>query len=414
MSIVTTEKRSNYIFVIFTLFLLIKGFFRKLFPSLGEAFYLTSDILLIVLILINLSNNINFEKKRVGAYLCYISLFVAILPAAINSFIDNKNIIIILGIREYLFPPLVFFAGLSFFSVKDNLNRFLTLIKVVGIIAAALGIAVVIFGITSPLFTPIEGHLESHSSEFGEFGYVASIFDSPEKYTYFLLFVLCYTFPSYRSKGFKTLLYCSVILFGLALSGRRVGIVLAICNIIIFFTLVNRNFKVYILLLLFSPILILMYYSIAFTLLQVLATATIPNILYYFGEWLLEDIKTILGINVKMISSNFGQGSPGALNYFENVEFWGVESLISRILYYVGAFGFVIISILLISMIYTLFSRWRQSPTPLLYSSLTFCVSTILWNIKSGNFLVWPEFFYISVAIGISQIGLKASTRAIN
>jgi hypothetical protein len=396
-------KRTNYLFVIFTLLLLFKGFFRKLNPSLGEIFYLSSDIVLISIILMSIYKNINLEKQRVYAYLSYIILIIAVLPAAITSFFYTYDMVLImLGIREYLFPPLIFFAGLSFFSNVENLERYLRIIRIVGIFSAILGITVLVFNIQSPLLNPIEGHLGSHSSEFGEFGYIASVFDSPEKYTIFLLFVFCFTFPNYRRDGMKAVLFCLVILLGIAVSGRRVGTVLAVIALLTYFTLVDRNPRVYLLLAIVSPVGYYLFSTVAGTLSQVFLTTTYSDIYYYFGEWLIGDIKEIFNIGVNFISSNFGQGSPGASSYHENLEFWGVESLISRLLYYVGIFGFVGISLLLAAIIISLFFRWRKYPSPLMYSSFIFCGSTVLWNIKSGNILVWPELFYISLSIAYS------------
>ena len=402
-TVATEEKRSNYLFVIFTLLLLFKGFFRKLYPPLGELIYLTSDIVLISIIIMSMSKNFNFKKQRVYAYLSYIIFIISVLPAAINSFYHTYDIaLIMLGIREYLFPPLVFFAGLSFFSNKENLERYLRIIRIIGIFSAILGITVLVFNIQSPLLNPMESHIGAHSSEFGEFGYIASVFDSPEKYTIFLLFVFCFTFPSYRRDGIKSVLFCLVILIALAASGRRVGIVLAVIALLIYFTLVDRDPRVYLLLAIVFPFWYYLFTMLADTLSQVLLTTTYSDIYYYFGEWLFGDITAIFSIGVDFISSNFGQGSPGASSYHENNEFWGVESLISRLLYYVGIFGFVGISFLIATIIISLFFRLRKYPSSLMYSSFIFCVSTVLWNIKSGNILVWPELFYISLSIAYS------------
>ena len=395
------DKLINFLFITFVLVLLLKGLVRKILPVFGELVYLTSDLILLQIILLFFIKYKNLQRQHIPAYICYITLIFIVTLATVKSlFLKNEMLIVVLGIREYLLPPIVFFVGYRYFTNSENLAIFLSTVRAFGFISAIIGILVILFNFNSPVFTPVAGHLEAHNSDFGDFGYVASIFDSPEKYTYFLLFVFCFTFPLYRRSNLKLLLYCCIILLGIAVSGRRVGIVLAILNLFIFFTFVEKNPKFYLFLAFMSPILLWIFSVLTPTLFQVLSTTTLSDISYYFGEWLIQDVRTIFDIGVDFISSNFGQGSPGASAFHENTEFWGVESLISRISFYVGFLGLVVFTLLLTVILGSLASKCFKNPNPLIFSSLIFCFSTVLWNIKSGNILVWPEFFFISLAIG--------------
>lgn len=395
--------------LIFFFLLIFKGFARKVFPAFEEIIYLLSDFSIILIaalsVLHRFSSKVRVDRIELRAVRIYI-LFALVfgILAGYNFLVGNSLLLILIGLREWLLPPVCFFVFYKFFQDEKNVDKFVGLTVFVAVISAVCGLVVVMFGLEIAALSPLDDHLDSHSSDFGEFFYVASIFDSPEKYTFFLLFAICLLIPLLKVKprGWGAILL--VCFLGIAVSGRRVGTILALFIYMLYKKksdfLRAKNGGVFLSMLVVACG--FLYFFVP-SLFFVLATRTFDDAVYYLGAWLVGDVVAVFELGVSALSPFFGHGSPGARAYVEN-DFWGVESLLSRCLYFLGTIPTVVFISSLMAVVIAQFRIYKITRGFHGFGALAFCASTVLWNLKSGNILVWPELFYIAVALSFSEL----------
>jgi len=403
--------------------MLTEGLVRKLFPDLAGRALLIKDsvfalqvFLLVFELLLCLS-----LRQRLGRWAAFPGLRFAaaglVIVAILSSFslwYGRVNVeTYLLGFREYFFyVPLVMIA-FDYFQDIQRRDRFLYTLVLTAVLMDIAGLAQVMGIIDSSLLRPIEAHVPSHSSEFGEYIYASSVFDVPERFAVFNLFILfvsasLLTRQSRKSRRALLALVIALSWLSLFVSARRIAFILG--SLVLPILIVGQNRRKVLAVLLMA---VLMWVSLSIlellqpTLSQVITANTMDDILFYL-DWSIRDLQRSMDFAPSLFYGNLGLTSPGiGFTGIGRSPIYGIlEGLWAKTVYSLGPGGAFILLVAQVVVILEIFRIYRRTREQLIGAVLLYLVCMSTWNIKSGDYLVWTPFTMIIV-------GLAYATRVV-
>lgn len=391
------------IFEIFFVLLVIEGFLRKLVGNIYPT--LMKDVILIIYALLS----IKFYKisaLRFNALKIYMLVILCVLLTSLLSFWfweDQNYQIYLLGFREYIFYTPLIFLSYEYITEHKNPNIFLQYIAITSSLLGLLGALQYFNIINSTYLLPIPEHLVSRSSDYGEIQYISSIFDVPERYAVFSLLALIisvnFLIDSFNNKIY--IITSALSLFSLLISARRVSFILGLISIFILALLKTSNFiKIIIYCLFFSFLLGILLIISDDKVSSIIINHTIADSVYYYGEWTYGEFERVLG-SYEILSGKFGITSPGAVTSMNIPLDINIEAFWVRAFYSLGALPSILLFSSLFIIVMDMFIKfYKNKENNLSLISGVFIFELLVWNWKSGNFLVWTPLTLIFVGIG--------------
>jgi len=415
------------LFPLYVFLMLFDGLMRKSVSGQSGTIMLVKDGLfagMIVLMVFSLliSSKARGRLKQLLAFqavkLCLIVFVVVFLLSLVSLLSDQEGglQVYLLGFREYfLYIPMLFIAY-DYFQDENRRTCFVRLLSLFAIIASVAALLQVIGLVNSSLLQPISDHLVSHSSEFGEFDYVSSTFDVPERFAVFNLFILIASalLLVKRTINIRSgVLAVSLLLswISLFISGRRVSFVLGTATLFAIFSLQTRNrFKGILLIVASMVVMSAIMFSLNRTLFQVIQTTTISDARFYYFEWTYDEFARLIEFLPPFFYGKFGQTSPGAaavLGYSPMYMF--IEAFWVRAAFALGIVSAVLLfmaQVLMILEMIRLYLRWRD---PLISAAVLYLICISAWNWKSGEYLVWIPLTMMIIGMGYAASNAKPS-----
>lgn len=394
--------------------LLLEGLIRKSLAESGAQVLLVKDAIIILMTGFALA----FHRKALGGFWRTMGRKVVILFSltallSIFSLISLATPIpmYLLGFREYFFYSAILLGSYSYFTsersekVLIGILMFAVLVDVAAI-CQALGL------ISSHLLLPMQTNHQTHTSHFGDFVFISSVFDVPERFAVFNLFVFLLSYVRLRDEAtllrreflVVTLLASLISLF---ISGRRVSFLVALAFAIVNVMTQPKSIRkwvstlaVFMIAVVGGGVFFMQYES---ALVKVIFNREIfGEIWFYLKQAIVwySDAFTNAGV----FTGYLGLTSPGAANLiigsdmpFPNTT--RVEGLWDKTLISMGVAGstFLLASVLVLLWDLRRIAKVKNDPTISTIYYFVCCVA--IWNIKSGEFLVWAPFTYLLVGM---------------
>lgn len=394
------DKIFNLLFVIIIFLIFFEGLFRKF---LNTQVFVIKDLLIIIeLFLLDYYFKINKKVLLFSMFLFILIMF------SLFSLIINKNIVLyLLGFREYFFY--IFFIPIvyKYFKNKD-ITKFINKLLIFAVLIDLLGLFQRIGIIDFEYLNIIKTYHQSHSSIAGEFHFTVSIFDVPERFAIFNVFMFFYSYFVFQTNKKVSFLFLSLLFFiSVFISGRRVSIFL----VLLFIFLDNFNIKN------FRKVLSFFIVALFISLISFYVLSTISPVLtqIIFSKNLIDDaffyLKLVFEwyINAFEVShlfyGNFGVTSPGSNSLVEkNFNIW-IEGFWDKSLYSFGIIPTISLLAIYIYFLYNVFRYYKYYKfDPFISSFFYYMLITFIWIIKSGNLLVWAPFSTLLMGIFVVKI----------
>jgi hypothetical protein len=403
---------------IFISLLLLEGLLRKYIESSYSI--LIKDIFFILLMLFN-SKEFRINVVKYKAVKFYFFTLTLLLLTSFLSFLywnDQNTTIYLLGFREYLFYTPLIFIGYNYVFYCSNeekvLRTFIYLAAAIGL----MGLLQYYTLVDSKYLMPISDHLVSRSSSYGEIKYISSIFDVPERFAIFsLLLVIVSTYQIILARENKLLYFLSILigLHSLLITARRISFILGIitCFMILFFYNKKNKLLNFLIVTLATIIIITSLLYMNTSISNTIIDNSFSDGVYYFGYWTVEEFSKVNDV-FNSITGRFGSTSPGAVEVLGyNPLTVEIEAFWARALFSIGGFTSLLLFISLVVIDIDLFRRGNLHKSTLALISGTFLFSVLVWNWKSGTYLIWSPLTLLLIGIGYGSIA-KSSVNPFN
>lgn len=387
--------------------LFLEGLARKLMPQLGAEVLLVKDCLIALLTayLFTFKRHMLAGLKS-GMNGTLVGLFVLVIALSLVSLISLQIPvpIYLLGFREYFFYTAVVVTSYAYFDLK-RAKRFFAWLFCFAAVVDVLGILQATGTINSWLLLPIEKSFQAHSSAHGEFALIASIFDVPERFAAFNLFIFISCWNRDDKDGsiyhgsYRNILLV-VSLASLFVSGRRIAFLLAMCYGLGALAFENRTTRGRIRALcgvVFAATGGIVFLNSYDTVLSrvIFSRDIIEESIFYIKlayVWYSDALQaTAFSVGA------FGFNSPGVNAVMpENIDILPgvvyVEGLWDKTIVSLGILGAGVLFVSVLLLIRDLRRNAIRCSHPLPFYVYAYVLCIMVWNLKSGEFLVWSPF----------------------
>lgn len=402
------------VFPCLVIVLMLEGLVRKGYPEIGAQVLLVKDGFIICLAAFLLA----FKRKALSGLMKSMSKIVLFGSALVLSLSVSSWLSLgiplqmyLLGLREYFFYAAIMFASYAYFDV-ERATRFMKVLFVYAIVVDVAAICQATGVISSPLLLPLQNSLQSHSSMFGEFAYISSVFDVPERFAAFNLFIVLASYAWIRNRVvllrwevlMATFLLSIVALF---ISGRRVAFLIAVAFVVI--DVVTERQTIRKRLAAFLAVVMAAIGGAIFSanfdsaLVHVVFNAEILDEVAFYGKqvtiWYLEALR-----NAGWFTGYFGLTSPGTNSIVFSSEIYfpdtlKLEGLWDKSLISMGIVGSTLLLAVVFMLIMDLRKKSVEKGDATMSSIYYFVLCLSIWNIKSGEFMVWAPFAYLLLGL---------------
>lgn len=394
--------------------LMLEGLVRKLYPDIGAQVLLVKDCGIIII----MAFLVVFNRQALVSLMKGMNKIVLILGAVVVALSFSSMLwlgipsqMYLLGVREYFFYAAIMAASYVYF----DLNRSARFMKGLFLFSLAVNVAAICQAtgfISTPLLLPLQGSWQSHSSVFGDFVYISSIFDVPERFAAFNLFIFLASYALIRNRDvllrweimIATFLLSLISLF---ISGRRVSFVVAVAFVVFDLLTERQSIRrriaaiVAVAIAAFGGSFFLANYES--TLVQVMFNREILDETLFYAKQISVWYLDALG-NAGLTVGYFGLTSPGmnSIDMTGEVAFpdtMKLEGIWDKTLISMGVLGS---SLLLAAVVLVIFDLRRKSVgrgNAMMSSVYYFILCLSIWNIKSGEFMVWAPFAYLLIGL---------------
>lgn len=360
-----------------------------------------------------LRNRMNMVTSFHGLLLAFSGLTLVCLLSIFSLIYELVDVqTYLLGFREYFIYTFIIILSIDYFQNEKYKDRIIWCLLIAAIIIDIIGLLQWIGIIDINLLKPIEAHVPFHSFEDEYYSYQSSVFDVPERFAIFNLFILITCGSMVLSAKFEQFkIYLTIVMFlsliSIFSSARRISFILGVIAMIVFLYLFMRRRKslsvwfsamiiisviIFILIPFVDPVLIRSY-------------SNIFDAIDFYSKWTISDYQAIAGIPNYFFFGALGQTSPGALFLgFEGLLFGAFETAFSKAVFSLGFFGAIILFLfqaLIFKELLKYYIKYKNWP---LLSALIYMVCVIIWNIKGGEYMVWAPLSMIVIGLAYASI----------
>lgn len=407
---------------LFVFLMLTEGLFRKLLPGQPGFVILIKDGLLltqsgILTLELFISKNLRNRMKMLfsfhGLLFAFLGLTLVCLFSTFSLIYELVDIqTYLLGFREYFIYTFVIILSIDYFQSEKNKDRIIWCLLIAAIIIDIIGLLQWVGVIDINLLKPIEAHVPIHSFEYDYYSYQSSVFDVPERYAVFNLFILITCGSMLLSVNFERYKTFLVLVMFLALisifsSARRISFMLGIITTIIFIYLFIRRYKI-------SNVLFFVFIIISGTIFILMpfvdpvllrSYSNIFDDIGFYSEWTINDYQAIAVIPNYFFFGALGQTSPGALSLgLEGLFYGAFETAFSKAVFSLGVFGAFILFLSQILIFIELLKHYIKYKNWPIFCALIYMACVTIWNIKGGEYLVWAPLSMTVIGLAYASI----------
>lgn len=409
-------------FPLFVFLMLTEGLFRKLLPGqpgyvmlIKDGLLLTqSGILTLELFLSkNLRNRMNILFSFHGLLFAFLGITIVCLLSIFSLVYELVDIqTYLLGFREYFIYTFIIILSIDYFQSDKNKNGIIWGLLIAAIIIDSIGLLQWVGVIDINLLKPIETHVPIHSYEDVYYSYQSSIFDVPERFAVFNLFILITCGSMILSTKYKRLKIILTFVMFLSLisifsSARRISFILGILSMIMFLYLFMRK-KNYLIVWFYTLIILSVIIFILIPFIDPVLLRSYSNIfddIGFYSEWTINDYQAIAVIPNYFFFGALGQTSPGALSLgLEGLLYGAFETAFSKAVFSLGVFGAFILflfQIMIFKELLKYYNRYKNWP---IFCALVYMLCIMIWNIKGGEYMVWAPLSMIVIGLAYASV----------
>lgn len=391
---------------------LLEGPVRKIAVLGDGSTLLIKEVLALIVFSVALPTALlGYQYPRKWIFGAGALITAGISVVVLQSILISSNLTpMILGSMEYIVPFMILSSCLIVMSVNVVIAYKLCYMVVIMVsIGNVLLIINMGLGLGLSLLQPIASVVSMHSSLAGYYYMESGLFDVPERLGFtnlVMLTLIPWLVRYHRNADLSELkrLYVPGLLSGIAfvsvvLSGRRVAILLAFIQVVFVIREIGgqRLLSKFASLLTITIIAALGAVIYSDALISTIFDRTFVDATRY-GYWGATQPAVAYSYLDHPVQGHFGQISPGnSILGYRPAAVWhgGLESGFARHLYSLGIFGSMLIGIGLLFLVFGDWKRrWRNNGSVCLL-----LVYVIVWQIKSGNFLVWYPMTVLAITV---------------